>query len=103
MTMGLKQRYTGVEDTTFDIAQDFLDSIVILGADVAIQLRKVLENNEDIFKKEGSMTYGFKIEELFYEVEIYCEDDFAPLLEDIRKINVDDYLDHINNNTKLND
>ena len=49
------------------------------------------------------MTYGFKIEELFYEIEIYCEDGFAPLLEDIRKINVDDYLDHINNNTKLND
>lgn len=103
MTMDLKPRYTGVEDTDFDITQEFIDSISILGVDIATKLRKVLENNKKIFKVDKSMTYAFDCEESFYEVDIYCEKGYAPLLEDIRSISTDDYLDHINNNTKLND
>lgn len=103
MTMDLKPRYTGEDDTFFDITDDFITSLVGMKKGFMMKFKQILEDSKDMLFKNGEHTFGFKIGEVFMEIDIINEEGFAPLFNDARKISVDDYLDHINNNTKLND
>ena len=101
--MDLKPRYTGEDDVFFDITDEFIISLVGMNKGFMLKFKKILEDSKDMLFKKGEHTFGFNINEVFMEIDVVNEDGLPPLFEDARKISSDDYLDHINNNTKLND
>ena len=101
--MALKQKYTE-RDNSIELEMGVIFKLTDKSTAMCDQIFNALEMIDNKFKGRKGLGYKIKADEghdEFIEISIYYKPNDQYIVLDIKEINVDAYLDHMNNDSLL--